>query len=75
MIGHKLPNKTKSGTVAEPKKFYQLNMPSDKVGNEKLLTKVHYEMCHETLTWLDPKLQSLSTMALRGAIFDRKPLL
>jgi hypothetical protein len=27
MIGHKLSNKTKSATVAEPKKFSQLNMP------------------------------------------------
>jgi len=25
MIGHKLPNKTKSATVAEPKLFHQLN--------------------------------------------------
>jgi hypothetical protein len=25
MIGHKLPNKTKSDTVAEPKLFHQLN--------------------------------------------------
>jgi hypothetical protein len=25
MIGHKLPNKTKSVTVAEPKTFHQLN--------------------------------------------------
>jgi hypothetical protein len=27
MIGHKLPNKTKSATVAEPKLFHQLNNP------------------------------------------------
>jgi hypothetical protein len=27
MIGHKLPNKTKSTTVAEPKLFHQLNNP------------------------------------------------
>jgi hypothetical protein len=27
MIGHKLPNKTKSATVAEPKPFHQLNNP------------------------------------------------
>jgi hypothetical protein len=27
MIGHKLPNKTKSVTVAEPKLFHQLNNP------------------------------------------------
>jgi hypothetical protein len=27
MIGHKLPNKTKSATVAEPKHFHQLNPP------------------------------------------------
>jgi hypothetical protein len=27
MIGHKLPNKTKSATVAEPKLFRQLNQP------------------------------------------------
>jgi hypothetical protein len=27
MIGHKLPNKTKSATVAEPKEFPQLNRP------------------------------------------------
>jgi hypothetical protein len=28
MIGHKLPNKMKSDTVAEPKLFHQLNNPS-----------------------------------------------
>jgi hypothetical protein len=28
MIGHKLPNKTKSATVAKPKKFPQLNRPT-----------------------------------------------
>jgi hypothetical protein len=27
MIRHKLPNKTKSATVAEPKLFHQLNNP------------------------------------------------
>jgi hypothetical protein len=27
MIGHKLPNKTKSATVTEPKLFHQLNNP------------------------------------------------
>jgi hypothetical protein len=27
MIGHKLSNKTKSATVAEPKLFHQLNNP------------------------------------------------
>jgi hypothetical protein len=27
MIGHKLPNKTKSATIAEPKLFHQLNNP------------------------------------------------
>jgi hypothetical protein len=27
MIGHKLPNKTKNATVAEPKLFHQLNNP------------------------------------------------
>jgi deoxyadenosine/deoxycytidine kinase len=27
MIGHKLPNKTKSATVAEPKYFHHLNKP------------------------------------------------
>jgi hypothetical protein len=27
MIGHKLPNKTKSATIAEPKLFHQLNKP------------------------------------------------
>jgi hypothetical protein len=27
MIGHKLPNKTKSATVAKPKLFHQLNNP------------------------------------------------
>jgi hypothetical protein len=27
MIEHKLPNKTKSATVAEPKLFHQLNNP------------------------------------------------
>jgi hypothetical protein len=30
MIGHKLPNKTKSATVAAPKLFHQLNNPLDK---------------------------------------------
>jgi hypothetical protein len=29
MIGHKLPNKTKNATVAEPKLFHQLNNPVD----------------------------------------------
>jgi hypothetical protein len=29
MIRHKLPNKTKSATVAEPKLFHQLNNPFD----------------------------------------------
>jgi hypothetical protein len=28
MIEHKLPNKTKSATVAEPKLFHQLNKPA-----------------------------------------------
>jgi hypothetical protein len=27
MMGHKVPNKTKSATVAEPKLFHQLNNP------------------------------------------------
>jgi hypothetical protein len=27
MIGHKLPNKTKSATVAQPKLFHHLNNP------------------------------------------------
>jgi hypothetical protein len=30
MIGHKLSNKTKSATVAEPKLFHQLNKPQAK---------------------------------------------
>jgi hypothetical protein len=30
MIRHKLPNKTKSATVAEPKLFHQLNNPEGK---------------------------------------------
>jgi hypothetical protein len=29
MIGHKLPNKTKSAIVAEPKLFHQLNNPEE----------------------------------------------
>jgi hypothetical protein len=32
MIGHKLPNKTKNATVAEPKFFHQLNKPLIDVG-------------------------------------------
>jgi hypothetical protein len=35
MIGHKLPNKTKSATVAEPKLFHQLNNPSFSETSEK----------------------------------------
>jgi hypothetical protein len=42
MIEHKLPNKTKSATVAEPKLFHQLNKPVicikiDKSNTENLL--------------------------------------
>jgi hypothetical protein len=32
MIEHKLPNKTKSVTVAEPKLFHQLNNPKEEEG-------------------------------------------
>jgi hypothetical protein len=43
MIGHKLPNKTKSATVAEPKLFHQLNNPLTSLENlsESLLYLVY----------------------------------
>jgi hypothetical protein len=40
MIGHKLPNKTKSATVAELKLFHQLNNPYGGWGCEGASHKV-----------------------------------
>jgi hypothetical protein len=40
MIGHKLPNKTKSATVAELKLFHQLNNP---LTNTKKITKAYFD--------------------------------
>jgi hypothetical protein len=41
MIGHKLPNKTKSATVAELKKFHQLNRPLASSSSGTLTTQPH----------------------------------
>jgi hypothetical protein len=38
MIRHKLPNKTKNATVAEPKLFHQLNNPKDAHGSTAAIT-------------------------------------
>jgi hypothetical protein len=52
MIGHKLPNKTKSAIVAEPKLFHQLNNPDvppkERNPGVNLCTqKLTNQHCHE----------------------------
>jgi hypothetical protein len=54
MIGHKLPNKTKSATVAEPKFFHQLNNPL--VVDVSLLSSEH-----RTLAYSNPDLAGCQT--------------
>jgi hypothetical protein len=47
MIGHKLPNKTKSATVAEPKLFHQLNNPLDAKFSLKFYYKKEDSLSHQ----------------------------